>query len=114
MNQHKSNTGKDESAQVQHESTRINTNLKQVQITKNRMNMAKPNQWTFREKYVKGCIGQWFKSFSPVYLQLYHKILLFYKGVYFVKDHTIVTCNNDYATVSHYIKGSILKPIIES
>ena len=76
--------------------------------------MPKPNPWSFLEKCVKGCICQWFKSFSPIWFQLYHKILLFFKGIYLVKHDAIVTCNNDSATVTHYIKSSILRPIIES
>ena len=62
--------------------------------------MPKPNLWSFLEKYVKDCICQWFKYFSPIYFQLYHKILLFYKGIYLVKHDAIVTCNNDSATIA--------------
>ena len=63
--------------------------------------MPKPSPWSFLEKYVKDCIYQWFKYFSPIYFQLCHKILLFYKGIYLVKHGAIVTCNNDSVTVTH-------------
>ena len=47
--------------------------------------MAKQNpnvtyQWCFLEKYVEGSICQGFKSFSPIYFQLYHKALFFIKA----------------------------------
>ena len=81
--------------------------------------MAKQNpnvtyKWSFLEKYVKGWICQWFKFSAPIYFQLYHQVLLFYKGIYFIKHCVIVTSNNYYVTDSHFIKSSILKPIIES
>ena len=38
----------------------------------------------------------------------------FYKGIYFIKHCVIVTSNNYYVIDSHFIKSSILKPIIES
>ena len=71
-------------------------------------------QWRFSEKYVEGWICHWFKSSSPTYFQLYHEVLLFCKGIYFIKQMFIVTSNNYYVTDSHFIKSSILKPIIES
>ena len=71
-------------------------------------------QWCFPEKYVEGWICQWFKFFSPIYFQLYHQVQFFYKGFYFIKNCVIVTSNNYYVTDSHFIKSSILKPIIES
>ena len=79
--------------------------------------MAKQNsnityQWYFLEKHVEGCTCQWFKFFSQIYFHLYHKELLFYTGIYFLKHRVIiVTCKNYYATDSHFIKISILKPI---
>ena len=81
--------------------------------------MAKHNssvtyQWCFPEQYVEGWICQWFKFSSPTYFQLYHHVLLFYKGIYFIKQLFIVTSNNYYVTDSHFLKSSILKPIIES
>ena len=76
--------------------------------------MPKSNPWSFLEKYMKDCICQWFKCFSAIYFQLYHKILLFYKGIYLVKQDAIVTYNNNSATVTHYIKSCIVKPITES
>ena len=84
--------------------------------------MAKQNpnvtcQWCFPEKYVEGWISQWFKFSCPIYFQLYHQVLLFYKGIYFILllyYCVIVTSNNYYVTDSHFIKSSILKPIIES
>ena len=81
------------------------------------MTKQNPNvtfQWCFLKKYLEGCICQWFKFFSPIYLQLYHKVLRFYKGIYFIKLCVIVTCNNYYATDNHSIKSSILKPMAES
>ena len=61
--------------------------------------MAKQNpnvyyQWCFLEKYVEGWIYQWFKFSSPIYFQLYQQVLLFYKGIYFIKHYVIVTSNN--------------------
>ena len=61
--------------------------------------MAKQNpnvyyQWCFLEKYVEGWIYQWFNFSSPIYFQLYHQVLLFYKGIYFIKHYVIVTSNN--------------------
>ena len=81
--------------------------------------MAKQNpnvtyKCCFLKKDVEGCICQCFKFFSPIYFQLYPKVLLFSTGIYFIKHRVIVTCNNYYATDSHFIKNSILKPITES
>ena len=103
-NQHESNASQHQSTRVLHESTRINTSLKQVQIIKNRTNMAKENpkvtyRWCFLEKYVESSICQWFKFSSPIYFQF-----TFYKGILFIKYCVIVTCNNYYATDSHFIK----------
>ena len=115
-NQHESNTSHPkltrawhESTRAQLKSTRINTSIKHILITKSRINMAKQNpnvtyQWCFLEEYVECCICQWFKFFSPIYFQLYHKVLLFYKGIYMIKRHVIVTCNNYYQTDNHFIK----------
>ena len=44
--------------------------------------------------------------FPPIYFQLYHQVLLFYKGIYFVKDRVTVTYNNNYVADSHFIKSS--------
>ena len=79
--------------------------------------MAKKNQnvtyqWCFLEMYVEDCICQEFKLFSPIYFQLYHQVLLFCKGIYFIKHRVIVTCNN-YAIDSYFIKSSNLKPITD-
>ena len=65
--------------------------------------MAKQNpnvtyQWCFLEKYVDSCNCQWFKFFSPIYFQVT------YEGIWFIKHRVIVTCNNYYATDSHFIK----------
>ena len=42
-------------------------------------------QWCFLERNVKGCICQRFNFYSNIYFQLYDKLLLFYKGIYFIK-----------------------------
>ena len=81
-------------------------------MTKHNPNVTYP--WYFPEKYVDGWICQWFKFSSPSYFQLYHQVLLFCKDIYFIKQLFIVTSNNYYVTDSHFIKSSILKPIIES
>ena len=71
-------------------------------------------QWCFLEIYVEDCICQEFKFFSSTYFQLYHQVLLFYRGIYFIKHRVIVTCINYYVANSHFKKSSILKPITES
>ena len=76
-------------------------------------------QWCFLEKHIEACICQSCKSFSPIYFQLYHKVLPFYTGIYFIKLYykvrrVIVTCNDYYSTDSQFMKSSILKPITES
>ena len=49
------------------------------------------------------------------FFQPYHQVLLFYKGICFIKHCAIVTSNNYYGTDIHFIKSSIiLEPIIES
>ena len=103
-NQHESNMSQHKSKRVWYVSTRINTSLKQVYITKNRILMAKQNpnvtyRWCFLEKYVESSICLWFKFFSQIYFQF-----TFYKGIWFIKYRVIVTCNNYYATDSHFIK----------
>ena len=100
--QHESTRVWYESTQINTSPTRANTSLTRVNTSptiintnqhesktslnhkKNRINMAKQNsnvtyQWCFLEKYVEGCICQWFKFFSPIYFQLYHKVLFFIK-----------------------------------
>ena len=77
--------------------------------------MAKQNpyvnyQWCFVEKTCEGCVCQWFKFFSPIYFQLYQKVLLFYTNIYSIQHRAIVICSNYYATDSHFIKSCILKP----
>ena len=81
--------------------------------------MAKQNlnviyQWCLLEKYVESWICQRFKFSSPIYFQQYHQVLLFDKYIYFIKHCVIITSNNYYIPDSHFIKGSILKSIIES
>ena len=69
------------------------------------MNIQNPNityEWCFLEKYV--CTVNGLSLFSPIYFQLYHKVLLFCKVIYFIKRRVIVTCNNYYALDSHFIK----------
>ena len=51
------------------------------------------------EKNVESSICQWFKIFSPIYFQF-----TFYKCIQIIKYRIIVTCNNYYATDSHFIK----------
>ena len=68
------------------------------------INMAKQNskvtyRWCFLEKYVESSVCHWFKFFSPIYSQF-----TFYKGIWFIKYHVIVTCNIYYATYSNFIK----------
>ena len=103
-NQHESDTSQHVSTSVRHESaqiimspTQVNTNQHEPtsRPQKERINMAKQNanvthQWCFLEKYVQGWIYQWFKFSSPIYFQLYHQVLLFYKGIYFINHHVIV------------------------
>ena len=63
------------------------------------MDEQNPNvayQWCFLEKYVKGRICQWFKSFCPIYFQLYHQVLSFYKGILSYKAHRIIIASNIY------------------
>ena len=48
----------------------------------------------FVEMYVKGCICQEFKVFSPIYFQLYDQKLFFYKSIYFTKHRVIASCKN--------------------
>ena len=81
--------------------------------------MAKKNpnvtyQLCFPKIYLEECICRGSKFFPHIYFQLYHQVLLFYIGIYFIKHLDIVACNNYHATDSHYIKRSILKPITES
>ena len=71
--------------------------------------MAKHNpnviyHWCFSEKYVEDWICQWFKFSSPTYFPLYHQVLLFSKGIYFIKQLFFVTSNNYYVTDSHFNK----------
>ena len=68
----------------------------------------------FPEKHLACWICQWFKFSSPLYFQLYHQVLLFYEGIYFTEHCAMVTSINYYVTDGHFIKSSILKPIIES
>ena len=128
----------------QHESTRINTSLTRINTSPTRLNTSptrvSTNQHqskTSQDHKKQNKFGQTkFKCnlsvvisrktcgrlhlsmvqvFSPIYFQLYHKELLFYTGIYFIKHRVIiVTCNNYYATDSHFIKSSILKPITDS
>ena len=84
---------------------------------KKRKNLAKQNpnityQWCFPEIFVGNYyVSQEFNFSSPIYFQLDHVVLLFYKGIYFIKHHDIVTSNYYYATDNHFIKSSILKPL---
>ena len=116
--QHESAWAQHESTRVQHKSTRINTSLiqintsptqvitswvlvntslKQFQITRKRINMAKQNpnityQWCFLEIFVGNYyVSQGFNFSSPIYFQLYHVVLLFYKGICFIMHHNTVT-----------------------
>ena len=68
----------------------------------------------FLEKHVEDLICKWLKFYFSIYLQLCHQVLLFYKGIDFLKDCVILTSNNYYVTDSHFMKSSVLKPIIES
>ena len=81
--------------------------------------MAKQNpnityQWCFLEIFVGNYyVSQGFNFSSPIYFQLYRVVLLFYKGICFIIHSDIVTSNNYYATDSHFIKSSILKPLMK-
>ena len=82
--------------------------------------MAKQNpnityQWCFLEIFVGNYyVSQGFNFSSPIYFQLYHVVLLFYKGICFIMHHNIVTLITIMQQITISEKGPVLEPYFGS